>query len=236
MVGSLETKSKAEAAQHIAQWATNELGFRKKTTLVTARGEENIVGDDIEPLLQGELAAVLDLASSHLVSMQNATDSRRKLAIYCAQPHVDKDAQSLDHILLRRSLSDLRTKERNIMADIKGVELENQAAIQAIKDAAAKRRAIEARIRELRLQILKKQLMAENVRRLTSRMRVFAQEMSTGADSAQTPGILPEVAEAILGPIDRHGGNIVKYPSELLARLNETLQLSQSDKRRESLV
>ncbi|KAJ2195665.1 hypothetical protein J3F80_002930 [Coemansia sp. RSA 2526] len=236
MVGSLETKSKAEAAQHIAQWATNELGFRKKTTLVTARGEENIVGDDIEPLLQGELAAVLDLASSHLVSMQNATDSRRKLAIYCAQPHVDKDAQSLDHILLRRSLSDLRTKERNIMADIKGVELENQAAIQAIKDAAAKRRAIEARIRELRLQILKKQLMAENVRRLTSRMRVFAQEMSTGADSAQTPGILPEVAEAILGPIDRHGGNIVKCPSELLARLNETLQLSQSDKRRESLV
>ncbi|KAJ2834970.1 hypothetical protein J3B01_003795 [Coemansia erecta] len=236
MVGSLETKSKAEAARHIAQWATNELGFRKKTTLVTARGEENIVGDDIEPLLQGELAAVLDLASSHLVSMQNAADSRRKLAIYCAQPHVDKDAQSLDHILLRRSLSDLRTKERNIMADIKGVELENQAAIQAIKDAAAKRRAIEARIRELRLQILKKQLMAENVRRLTSRMRVFAQEMSTGADSAQTPGILPEVAEAILGPIDRHGGNIVKYPSELLARLNETLQLSQSDKRRESLV
>ncbi|KAJ2576621.1 hypothetical protein GGH19_002027 [Coemansia sp. RSA 1807] len=236
MVGSLETKSKAEAAQHIAQWATNELGFRKKTTLVTARGEENIVGDDIEPLLQGELAAVLDLASSHLVSMQNAADSRRKLAIYCAQPHIDKDAQSLDHILLRRSLSDLRTKERTIMADIKGVELENQAAIQAIKDAAAKRRAIEARIRELRLQILKKQLMAENVRRLTSRMRVFAQEMSTGADSAQTPGILPEVAEAILGPIDRHGGNIVKYPSELLARLNETLQLSQSDKRRESLV
>ncbi|KAJ1761858.1 hypothetical protein LPJ69_002942, partial [Coemansia sp. RSA 1752] len=66
MVGSLETKSKAEAARHIAQWATNELGFRKKTTLVTARGEENIVGDDIEPLLQGELAAVLDLASSHL--------------------------------------------------------------------------------------------------------------------------------------------------------------------------
>ncbi|KAJ2127613.1 hypothetical protein IW136_006333, partial [Coemansia sp. RSA 678] len=236
MVGSLETKSKAEAARHIAQWATNELGFRKKTTLVTARGEENVVGDDIEPLLQGELAAVLDLASSHLVSMQNAADSRRKLAIYCAQPHVDKDAQSLDHILLRRSLSDLRTKERTIMADIKGVELENQAAIQAIKDAAAKRRAIEARIRELRLQILKKQLMAENVRRLTSRMRVFAQEMSTGADSAQTPGILPEVAEAILGPIDRHGGNIVKCPSELLARLNETLQLSQSDKRRESFV
>ncbi|KAJ2354633.1 hypothetical protein GGF43_003150, partial [Coemansia sp. RSA 2618] len=143
MAGALEAKSKAETARHVAQWATDELGFRKKTTLVTARGEEKIAASDIEPLLQGELAKVLDLASSHLVSLQNAADSRRRLAAYCAQSHIDKDAQSLEHVSLRRNLVDLRAKEHAILADIKGVELENQAAIQAINGVAAKRRAAE---------------------------------------------------------------------------------------------
>ncbi|KAJ2717625.1 hypothetical protein H4R23_005256, partial [Coemansia sp. Cherry 401B] len=89
MASAGRAESKPEVAQRIAQWATDELGFRKKTTLVSARGEERITGDDVEPLLQGELAAVLELASTHLVSSQNAADGRRKLAIYATQTRAE---------------------------------------------------------------------------------------------------------------------------------------------------
>ncbi|KAJ2380593.1 hypothetical protein H4S02_006605, partial [Coemansia sp. RSA 2611] len=223
MASAGRAESKPEVAQRIAQWATDELGFRKKTTLVSARGEERITGDDVEPLLQGELAAVLELASTHLVSSQNAADGRRKLAIYATQTRAESD-RSLEHVALRRSLLDLRTKERGVLADIKGVELENRAAIQTIGDISAKRRATEGRIRELRLQILKKQLMAENLRRQTSRMRVFAQEMSTGADIAQTPGILPETADAVAAAADGHvKSSNACGPEEILAALTAKL-------------
>ncbi|KAJ2314850.1 hypothetical protein IWW54_000677 [Coemansia sp. RSA 2705] len=223
MASAGRAESKPEVAQRIAQWATDELGFRKKTTLVSARGEERITGDDVEPLLQGELAAVLELASTHLVSSQNAADGRRKLAIYATQTRAESD-RSLEHVALRRSLLDLRTKERGVLADIKSVELENRATIQTIGDISAKRRATEGRIRELRLQILKKQLMAENLRRQTSRMRVFAQEMSTGADIAQTPGILPETADAVAAAADGHVKSSNAYgPEEILAALTAKL-------------
>ncbi|KAJ1717883.1 hypothetical protein LPJ61_007082, partial [Coemansia biformis] len=66
MSSATETSGKAELAQQIAHWATRELGFRKKATLVTARGEETINAAEIEPLLQGELAQILELASTHL--------------------------------------------------------------------------------------------------------------------------------------------------------------------------
>ncbi|KAJ2851763.1 hypothetical protein IWW36_000908 [Coemansia brasiliensis] len=197
MADTANSESKSELAQHIAQWATDELGFRKKTTLVTARGEERISGEDIEPLLQGKLASILKLAATHLVSSENASISRRKLASYCAQPQTHSDSQPQAYIALRHRLKELQTKEQECAAEVKAIELENESLIEKISDAAARRREAESRARELRMQILKRQMMAENLRRMTSRMRVLNREMNVSSDATQTPGVLPEVMAAI---------------------------------------
>ncbi|KAJ2083866.1 hypothetical protein H4R24_000518 [Coemansia sp. RSA 988] len=179
--------SKSELAGNVAEWATHELGFRKSTTLVTAKGEEKITSVEVEPLLQGELAIILDKASRHLISSQNAERSRRRIAAFCAQSSGDKDIQSLQHVALTRELTVLNVKKQTVSADIKGIELDNHSTIRNINEIEAKRRAAESRIREHRLQILKKQLMAERLRRMTSRMRILTQEMRSGADTVQAP-------------------------------------------------
>ncbi|PIA16879.1 hypothetical protein COEREDRAFT_86641 [Coemansia reversa NRRL 1564] len=194
-----QTISKSELAQNIADWATNELGFRKSTTLVTAKGEEKITGTEVEPLLQGELADILEKALTHLVSSQSAERSRRRISAFCSQSLRDKDIQSLEHVALTRNLAALCEKKQAISTDIKGIELENHSTIRSINEIEAKRRAAEGRIREYRLQILKKQLMAERLRRMTSRMKILTQEMRTGADTMKIPSISAEAIVSVHG-------------------------------------
>ncbi|KAJ2907766.1 hypothetical protein GGI21_003561, partial [Coemansia aciculifera] len=81
----MDDRNKTEVAHAVARWATDELGFRKQSTLVSAKGEERIETADVEPLLQGELVRILDLATRHVVSSRRASYARHKLAAYCAQ-------------------------------------------------------------------------------------------------------------------------------------------------------
>ncbi|KAJ2020955.1 hypothetical protein GGI14_000444 [Coemansia sp. S680] len=185
MSGEADTRSKAEIAQAVAQWATEELGFRKPSTLVSAKGEEKIEATDVEPLLQGDLVRILDLATRHVVSSRRASYTRHKLAAYCAHPTPDPKLAQLPYIALRRSLKQLEAKESALLSEIEGVELDNRAAVQSISDFESKRNAVEARIRELRLQILVKQAVAEKIRRLSKRMKVLVQEMTSSYSSAQ---------------------------------------------------
>ncbi|KAJ2803780.1 hypothetical protein H4R20_002755 [Coemansia guatemalensis] len=223
------TSSKSELAQHVAEWATHELGFRKSTTLVTAKGEEKITGAEVEPLLQGELATILDKASTHLVSSQSAERNRRRIAAFCAQSSGDKDVQSLEHVALTRDFAALNAKKQTISADIKGIELENHSTIRNINEIEAKRRAAESRIREHRLQILKKQLMAERLRRMTSRMKILTQEMRAGADAIQTPGGMS--AETIMSVREASGSheNDSDSPSVFLSSLISRLKATPAE-------
>ncbi|KAJ2682514.1 hypothetical protein H4R19_007116, partial [Coemansia spiralis] len=184
MSGAAGASDKAELAQHIAHWATHELGFRRAATLVTARGEETIGAADIEPLLQGELAQVLEALSVQIVSAQTAEQKRRRLAAFCALSRVDAEAGALGYVQLRRDLQALDSREQELAADVRNTETASRATIQSIDELEAKRRAAEERIRELRLQILKKQLMAEDARRLAGRMKLLVHDMSTAADTA----------------------------------------------------
>ncbi|KAJ2779247.1 hypothetical protein H4R18_004122 [Coemansia javaensis] len=185
MAEAAEAQDKAALARQIAHWATHELGFRKKATLVTARGEEKITAADVEPLLQGELARVLERAATHLVSAQTAAQSRQRIAAFCAQPRTD--AEDLAHVRLRRRLAELRAREQALEADARSAETASRAAIQSMDEAEAARRAAEARIHELRLQILKKQMLAEDLRRMNGRMRLLVREMTAAAAAAEAP-------------------------------------------------
>ncbi|KAJ2490930.1 hypothetical protein IWW37_002709 [Coemansia sp. RSA 2050] len=183
MSSNADARSKAEIAHSVAQWATEELGFRRPSTLVSAKGEEKIKAADVEPLLQGDLVRILDLATRHVVSSRRALYSRHKLAAFCAQP--DPKPAQLPYIALRRSLKQLEARENILLTEIQSVELDNRAAIQSIGDIESKRNAMEARIRDLRLQILVKQAVAEKIRRLSKRMRVLVQEMTSCYSSTQ---------------------------------------------------
>ncbi|KAJ2473445.1 hypothetical protein GGI02_000856 [Coemansia sp. RSA 2322] len=179
MSSNANSRSKSEVAQAVAQWATGELGFRKHSTLVTAKGEEKIEAADIEPLLQGELVRILDLASRRVVSSRRALYARQKLAAYCTQSTLASESLALPYIALRRSLTQLETQEGALLTEVEGVEHENRAAIQSIDALEFKRNAAAARIRELRLQIVIKQAVAEKTRRMTERMKVLVQEMAS---------------------------------------------------------
>ncbi|KAJ2483579.1 hypothetical protein EV174_002914, partial [Coemansia sp. RSA 2320] len=179
MSSNANSRSKSEVAQAVAQWATGELGFRKHSTLVTAKGEEKIEAADIEPLLQGELVRILDLASRRVVSSRRALYARQKLAAYCTQSTLVSESLALPYIALRRSLTQLETQEGALLTEVEGVEHENRAAIQSIDALEFKRNAAAARIRELRLQIVIKQAVAEKTRRMTERMKVLVQEMAS---------------------------------------------------------
>ncbi|KAJ2736297.1 hypothetical protein IW152_000857 [Coemansia sp. BCRC 34962] len=183
MSSNADARSKAEIAHSVTQWATEELGFRRPSTLVSAKGEEKIKAADVEPLLQGDLVRILDLATRHVVSSRRALYSRHKLAAFCAQP--DPKPAQLPYIALRRSLKQLEARENILLTEIQSVELDNRAAIQSIGDIESKRNAMEARIRDLRLQILVKQAVAEKIRRLSKRMRVLVQEMTSCYSSTQ---------------------------------------------------
>ncbi|KAJ2722009.1 hypothetical protein GGI07_003599 [Coemansia sp. Benny D115] len=181
---SSSVSKKTETAQLIAQWATHELGFRKESTLVTAKGEERITAADIEPLLQGELATILELSATHLVSSQRASHVRSTLAAYCTQPTntTAPRSQNQQHptarVALQKDLLKIQLKEKHLAEDIASAELENQEAIRIIDDLNDKRSAAESRIRELRLQILAKQTIAEKTSRISRSMRVLTREMS----------------------------------------------------------
>ncbi|KAJ2834079.1 hypothetical protein GGI24_000578 [Coemansia furcata] len=179
MSGDEDTRSKAEIAHAVAQWATEELGFRRASTLVSAKGEEKIEATDVEPLLQGDLVRILDLATRHIVSSRRALYARHKLAAFCARPVSNPKLAQLPYIALRRSLKQLEARESTLLSEIESVELDNRAAVQSISDFESKRNAVEARIRELRLQILVKQAVAEKIRRLSKRMKVLVQEMTS---------------------------------------------------------
>ncbi|KAI7826398.1 hypothetical protein BX661DRAFT_183964 [Kickxella alabastrina] len=85
-------------------------------------------------------------------------------------------------IALYNDLKSASAKEQKVVSEIQGMELENLGCIQAIDELEAKRSATESRIRELRLQILVKQEMAEKVRRLSKRMRILIREMAVASD------------------------------------------------------
>ncbi|KAJ2674857.1 hypothetical protein IWW42_001359 [Coemansia sp. RSA 1085] len=218
MAEPVNSQSKSKLAQYIAEWATDELGFRKRTTLVTARGEERVSGEDIEPLLQGDLAAILKLAATHLVSSEKAFISRRKLSSY-SQPPTHSDSQPQAYMALRRRLKELQAKEQACATEVKAVELENTSLIEKISDVAARRREAESRVRELRMQILKRQMMAENLRRATSRMRILNREMHVGSDTSQTPSVLPEVTAVITEALKLQSEVTVFDPAMILDNL-----------------
>ncbi|KAJ1873143.1 hypothetical protein LPJ55_002501 [Coemansia sp. RSA 990] len=218
MAEPVNSQSKSKLAQYIAEWATDELGFRKRTTLVTARGEERVSGEDIEPLLQGDLAAILKLAATHLVSSEKAFISRRKLSSYSQSP-THSDSQPQAYMALRRRLKELQAKEQACATEVKAVELENTSLIEKISDVAARRREAESRVRELRMQILKRQMMAENLRRATSRMRILNREMHVGSDTSQTPSVLPEVTAVITEALKLQSEVTVFDPAMILDNL-----------------
>ncbi|KAJ2549026.1 hypothetical protein EV175_004602 [Coemansia sp. RSA 1933] len=190
---------KEEVAKLIASWATNELGFRKRSTLVTAKGEETIQPENLEPLLQGRLANILELVATHVVSSQNASYTRRRLAEYCDRLGPGEDGPpDLEYIPLFTSVKQMRAKEQRLLSDIDGMHRQNSKAIHQITKLEIKKTAAERRIRELRLQILVKQSMAENLRRMGSRVKALTKEMMPNSSLVQPSGIYPDVVRSVM--------------------------------------
>ncbi|KAJ2787236.1 hypothetical protein GGI15_000897 [Coemansia interrupta] len=179
--------NKAETAELVAQWATYELGFRKPSTLVTTKGEDKLRPADLEPLLQGELANILGLLATHVVSSQKATQIRTTLASYSAHatPSSGSKDQPVSYIALQKTLRDMREREKAALSEIRAAELESTNSIKEIDSLAAKKSAAESRIRELRLKILLKQAMAERVSRLSRRMSVLIHETKVAAGGSK---------------------------------------------------
>ncbi|KAJ2021853.1 hypothetical protein GGI06_002073 [Coemansia sp. S85] len=220
MSSKADARSKAEIAHFVAQWATEELGFRKPSTLVSAKGEEKIEPADVEPLLQGDLVRILDLATRHVVSSRRASHSRHKLAAYCAQP--DPKLAQLPYIALRHSLKQLSARESALLSEIQSIELDNRAAIESISDIESKRNAMEARIRDLRLQILVKQAVAEKTRRLSKRMKVLVQEMTSCCSSTQATTSSMNLSWSADAESSMHSNSVLTPPGrigELIAQL-----------------
>ncbi|KAJ2661690.1 hypothetical protein IWW48_002236 [Coemansia sp. RSA 1200] len=186
---------KEEAARLIADWATEELGFRKKSTLVTAKGEEKIQAAELEPLLQGKLANILELFASHVVSSRNAEYTRHRLEEYCEQLGSTREDSPADlaYISLFTSVKHMRVKKQRLLSNIGGMHSQNSEAIQKISDLAAKKISVERHIRELRLRILMKQAMAENLRRMDSRVKELTKEMLPSSVLVQPSEISSEV-------------------------------------------
>ncbi|KAJ2446187.1 hypothetical protein GGF42_005768 [Coemansia sp. RSA 2424] len=222
MSGEEDARSKTEIAHAVARWATEELGFRKQSTLVSAKGEEKIEAAELEPILQGELVRILDQATRHVVSSRRASYTRHKLAAYCAQHISDTKLSQLPYNALRRNLKQLEARESTLLLEIEGVELDNRAAIQSISDLESKRNAAEAKIRELRLQILVKQAVAEKIRRLSKRMKALVQEMTSSYSSTQTTSSL-ELAWSVDATSGTHNHGALS-PSDRIGELTTLLQ------------
>ncbi|KAJ2583821.1 hypothetical protein GGH95_000777 [Coemansia sp. RSA 1836] len=222
MSGEEDARSKAEIAHAVARWATEELGFRKQSTLVSAKGEEKIEAAELEPILQGELVRILDQATRHIVSSRRASYTRHKLAAYCAQHISGTKLSQLPYNALRRNLKQLEARESTLLLEIEGVELDNRAAMQSISDLESKRNAAEARIRELRLQILVKQAVAEKIRRLSKRMKALVQEMTSSYSSTQTTSSL-DLAWSVDATSGAHNPG-APSPSDRIGALTTLLQ------------
>ncbi|KAJ1883549.1 hypothetical protein LPJ57_000048 [Coemansia sp. RSA 486] len=183
------TLSKSEAAELVAHWATHELGFRKPSTLVSTKGEDKLTAADIEPLLQGELAGVLEQLATHIVSSQKSAQTRSMLASYSAQPeHSNAAGRPVAYLALRKSLDGIRERENALLSDISSMETRNLEAIGTIDELEAQKIAMQGRIKELRFRILVKQAMAEKIRRLSERMKILIREtkLAGGGSRAAT--------------------------------------------------
>ncbi|KAJ2235758.1 hypothetical protein IWW45_002323, partial [Coemansia sp. RSA 485] len=183
------TLSKSEAAELVAHWATHELGFRKPSTLVSTKGEDKLTTADIEPLLQGELAGVLEQLATHIVSSQKSAQTRSMLASYSAQPeHSNAAGRPVAYLALRMSLDGIRERENALLSDISSMETRNLEAISTIDELEAQKIAMQGRIKELRFRILVKQAMAEKIRRLSERMKILVREtkLAGGGSRAAT--------------------------------------------------
>ncbi|KAJ1991485.1 hypothetical protein GGI25_003468 [Coemansia spiralis] len=225
-------RNKDEVALLISQWATEELGFRKKTTLVTAKGEEKIQPAELEPLLHGELANILELAATHVVSSQRAHHARRRLTDYCA--HLDPDSVNvpqLAQIALRNSLKQLQMKEQRLAVDVDSAHRENAKVIQTISNLESRKSATEYQIRELRLQILMKQAMVENMRRMSNRIKRLTKEMLPTSLLIRSSGVPPEITKTI-SSVSVTTENADCKPLDFLASLSakvEALDLENSE-------
>ncbi|KAJ2742233.1 hypothetical protein H4S06_005756, partial [Coemansia sp. BCRC 34490] len=188
--------NKEEAARLVADWATEELGFRKKSTLVTAKGEEKIQAAELEPLLQGKLANILELFASHVVSSRNAEYTRHRLEEYCEQLGSTREDSPADlaYVSLFASVKQMRTKKQRLLSSISGMHSQNSEAIQKISGLEAKKISAERHIRELRLRILMKQAMAENLRRMDNRVKGLTKEMQPSSVLVQPSEISPEIS------------------------------------------
>ncbi|KAJ2840798.1 hypothetical protein J3B02_006169 [Coemansia erecta] len=170
--------SKTETAELVAHWATQELGFRKPSTLVSTKGEDKLTAADIEPLLQGELAVVLEQLATHIVSSKKSAQCRSTLASYSAQHQhpTETKGRPAAYLTLRKTLNAIYERENALLSDINGVEMENLKAIKTIDDLEARRVAMQSRIKELRLRILVKRAMTEKINRLSERMKLLIRE------------------------------------------------------------
>ncbi|KAJ2741916.1 hypothetical protein GGI20_004855 [Coemansia sp. BCRC 34301] len=227
MSGERDAKSKTEIAHAVAQWATEELGFRRQSTLVTAKGEEKIEAADVEPLLQGELVRILEQVTRHVVSSRRASYTRHKLAAYCTQFSSDTKLLQLPYVALRRDLKQLETRESMLSSEIESIELDNRAAIQSISDMESKRNAAEARIRELHLQILIKQAVSEKIRRLSKRLKVLVHEMTSNYPSTQATSSL-DLTWSVDAMSSAHNQG-AQSPSDCISRLMTQLQSANPD-------
>ncbi|KAI8319184.1 hypothetical protein GQ54DRAFT_341420 [Martensiomyces pterosporus] len=211
--------SKADKAKLIAEWANNGLGFRKESTLVSSRGNEKLEEADVVPLLQGDLATLLELASTHIVSSQQASLQRMRLAAYSTQHVADKAGKQFAYTSLRSTVSDMAAKKQQLESEIGEAEHETHAALQKINELESRLGAAEERVRHSRLQVFIKQAMAENLRRLSRRMKALIQEMTDNASVAQTSICRRLVDE--LPAHDGRGGFGGGTPMEVLSTLVE---------------
>ncbi|ORX67954.1 hypothetical protein DL89DRAFT_269119 [Linderina pennispora] len=149
------------AAKDIADWATNELGFRKKATLVTMRGTEKLSESNIQPLLQGDLSSILAFLARHTVSKHTAQHARHRLTSY----HSDSPYAYSD---LRKQLNERTCTYMQSQQELDELALQNQNAVQAIESLAEEVKMAQLRIRERRTRVLVRQAMAVHLRRLVS--------------------------------------------------------------------
>ncbi|KAJ2842459.1 hypothetical protein GGI22_007548, partial [Coemansia erecta] len=194
-----KSADKEGVAKLIAAWATEELGFRKASTLVTAKGEEAVQPSELEPLLRGILANILEFAATHVVSSQNAGYIRRRLTEYCDQIGPGEEGTpELGYITLFTIVKQTRAKEQRLLSSIDSMHRQNSKAIQQIDELEAKKLSAEHRIRELRLQILMKQAMAKNLRRMGSRVKGLTKEMMPNSSLVQPSDIPPDIVRSVL--------------------------------------
>ncbi|KAJ1957826.1 hypothetical protein EC988_000629, partial [Linderina pennispora] len=165
-------------AKDIADWATNELGFRKKATLVTMRGTEKLSESNIQPLLQGDLSSILAFLARHTVSKHTAQHARHRLASY----HNDSPYAYSD---LRKQLDERTCAYMQSQQELDELALQNQKAVQAIESLAEEVKMAQLRIRERRTRVLVRQAMVVHLRRLVSCAEQLVRETACGQIGAE---------------------------------------------------